>query len=545
MSYQQSSTPIESNTNHWPITKLHKNQKDFLADVVYRSVESLRSHYSTDESLYQMLAQTVSRELTRIASDSWVCDPKDDRPFWEAMDYSIKHKKKEANTLLEKIIERYVGEIRSNFSVRHYQLIAKITHHTLVGLLKPNCFGPKPKAEHLVFRFKKLQEKFHLTGEIETVRVLAEKGTIILVPTHSSHWDSFVIGFAMQRLGLPPLSWGTGLNLFNNKAFRYIFSKLGTYKVDRRKKTIPYLQTQKHYACLTLEWGCHTLFYPSGTRSRSGTIESNLKLGLLGTLFEAQERNFQKYGVNARKLFIVPIVLNYHCVLEAHRLIRESAQLEGVIDSSVKPNCCYTNLILSKNILLKGSEIFINIGTPLDVMGNRVDIEGHSYDTQDKEIDLYKQFINLPAQATTRKRSNDQAKLLSHKIVETYYRINIVLSSHVVAFAAYELAKTIKGFSMKPEKITLKHEAFMAALSKAYNALYKLYKQKKIALTPLLLHGQIDAIASDGLSKLGIYHVKPPLAVIKDRDLLIQDLWTLYYYHNRLVGYGLEKLFIQ
>jgi glycerol-3-phosphate O-acyltransferase len=419
--------------------------------------------------------------------------------------------------------------------------MAKSVHHIFINLLKPNCFGFGPKEKRWTLRCKRLQEKFHIAGEIDIVRALAKKGTIVIVPTHTSHWDSVIIGLAMKRLGLSPLSWGAGLNLFNNRFFRYLFSQLGTYKIDRRKKNIPYLLTQKYYTCLTLEWGCHTLFYPSGTRSRSGAIESDLKLGLLGTPFEAQENNFQKQGAYARKLFIIPVVLNYHCVLEAQQLIRTLADKETAMDSESKPCCCVTKLLLGRNILCKGSEIFINIGTPLDVMGNRVDIEARSYDAQGKEVNLYEQFLKL--NTTISKRPDSYIKPLSHKIVEIYYRINSVLSSHLVAFVAYELAKTIEGFSMQLEKITLKREDFMVALSKAYKAFYILYKEKKINFTAVLLNGQLSTIATDGLAKLGIYHAKPPLVSVKEGNLLIQDLWTLWYYHNRLIGYEVEKIF--
>jgi glycerol-3-phosphate O-acyltransferase len=68
-----------------------------------------------------------------------------------------------------------------------------------------------------------------------------------------------------------------------------------------------------------LQWGCHSLFYPGGTRSRSGALEQQLKLGLLGTVFEAQQYNYQAQGRTARKIFVVPVVLSYHCVLEAPR----------------------------------------------------------------------------------------------------------------------------------------------------------------------------------------------------------------------------------
>ncbi|WP_419241340.1 1-acyl-sn-glycerol-3-phosphate acyltransferase [Cardinium endosymbiont of Nabis limbatus] len=543
MSTKASFTPIEPQANRWPITLLHKNQKAFLREVVEKSFNALCARHTLDGALYRILDQTTSRELARIASDPWSCDPKDDRSFWETMASSIENKAA-ATTLLKNVLERYVGEICSYFSVRHYQYIAKCTHHTFIHLLKPHCFGFGAAPDRWTFQHKRLQEKFHLMGQVDRVRALAQIGTVVLVPTHTSHWDSVVIGLAMQQLGLPPLTWGAGLNLFNNRGFRYVFNKLGTYKVDRRKKTIPYLQVQKDYACQILEWGCHTLFYPGGTRSRLGAIESDLKLGLLGTPFDAQEANFQNQGgATAKKLFIVPIVLNYHCVLEATQLIGESVQMESGAAAVVQQGCCCTSLQFSKNILLKGSEIFINIGSPLDVMGNRVDLEGRSYDDHGQAIDLYQQFRDLPIKTATRKRSDDYVKALSHKIVAAYYAINTVLSSHLVAFVAYELAKKRGGGAIELTDSVVPHADFMVALAHTHKALELLYTAQKIDFTPIVRGGQLDAIAKDGCAKLGVYHARKPLVVTEDGNLRIQDPLTLFYYHNRLTGYGLEAIF--
>ncbi|CCM09838.1 Putative uncharacterized protein [Cardinium endosymbiont cEper1 of Encarsia pergandiella] len=530
---------IEPKSSRWPITILHKNQKTFLTEVVDKSLTSLYARYPMDVVLYQILAQATSRELVRIASDPWHCDPKDDRSFWEAMAAAIANKM-EAKKLLKSVIERYVREICSYFSVRHYQCIAKGVHHTFVYLLKPHFFGFGTK--RWTFPYKRLQEKFHLMGQTDTIRALAQIGTIVLVPTHVSNWDSVVMGLAMKQLGLPPLTWGAGLNLFNNKGFRYIFNKLGTYKVDRRKKTIPYLQVQKDYASLILEWGCHTLFYPGGTRSRLGAIESDLKLGLLGTPFEAQERNFQNKGASAKKVFIFPIVLNYHCVLEACQLIRESVQIKEGASMRPQDDCC-TNLLFSKNILFKGSEIFVNIGTPLDVMGNRVDIEGRSYDHQGQAIDLYQQFLDLSIKTAARKRSDDYVKLVRDKIIATYYAMNTVLSSHLVAFVAYELAQKSQKFAMDLPRIVIQYADFMVTFGHTYQALQQLYTEKKIDFTPIVKNGSLDAIVQDGLARLGIYHGLPPIVVAEEGNLLIQDLLTLFYYHNRLTGYGLQAIF--
>ncbi|AWN81534.1 1-acyl-sn-glycerol-3-phosphate acyltransferase [Candidatus Cardinium hertigii] len=533
-------TPIEPNAAHWPISKLHQHQKAFLQEVVERTILSLRTRYATDTALYHMLTQTTAKELARIAADRWVCDPPDDQFFWEDIENALIHKV-DATLLLNKIASRYVNEISSDFSVTHYKWVSKGVHTVFTSLLKPSCF--KFKGKRWISKHKRLHEKLHITGALDSIHALAQIGTIVLVPTHTSNWDSVVIGLAMQQLGLSPLSWGAGLNLFNHKGFRHIFSKLGTYKIDRRKKNIPYLLAQKHYTRLTVEWHCPTLFYPAGTRSRSGTIESNLKLGLLGTPFEAQAHTFQQYGPTAHKIFMVPVVLNYHCVLEAPQLIQEWIHPETA-KHVAKRDCCYSNLSVSKKILCKGSEIFLNIGTPLDVMGNKVDKAGRSYHAQGQEIDLYQQFLKL-AGSTTSKQSGYYLKILSHTIVDSYSCHNLVVSSHLVAFVAYKIAQGKEDFSMhSTTTIKLVRASFMVALEKVYQALQLLYEQKKIDFTALVRKSHLPAIVADGLAKLGVYHAKTPLVAVKNGDFLIQDLPLLYYYHNRLTGYGLEQLFL-
>ena len=44
-----------------------------------------------------------------------------------------------------------------------------------------------------------------------------------------------------------------------------------------------------------------------------------------------------------------------------------------------------------------------------------------------------------------------------------------------------------------------------------------------------------------GLDNVGIFHLKRPLLKNKQGNIITRDLNILYYYHNRLVGYDLEK----
>ena len=138
-----------------------------------------------------------------------------------------------------------------------------------------------------------------------------------MVPTHFSNLDSILIGWIIHSLGLPAFIYGAGLNLFNIKIFAYFMNSLGAYKVDRRKKNVPYLETLKFYSMLAVQKGAHSIFFPGGTRSRSGMMEKHLKLGLLSSTIEAQRNLYLETppGEEVRKIFIVPVTLNYHFVL--------------------------------------------------------------------------------------------------------------------------------------------------------------------------------------------------------------------------------------
>jgi len=56
------------------------------------------------------------------------------------------------------------------------------------------------------------------------------------------------------------------------------------------------------------------------------------------------------------------------------------------------------------------------------------------------------------------------------------------------------------------------------------------------------LKGDADLVITRGIDNVGIFHLKRPLLRNKAGNIITQDLNVLYYYHNRLAGYDLEKL---
>jgi len=59
-------------------------------------------------------------------------------------------------------------------------------------------------------------------------------------------------------------------------------------------------------------------------------------------------------------------------------------------------------------------------------------------------------------------------------------------------------------------------------------------------VTEMLLY---DTVIDLGISNVGMYHTYRPLLKNKNGNIISQDLHNLYYYHNRMDGYELEKYF--
>src|ERR1700743_2593211 len=88
-----------------------------------------------------------------------------------------------------------------------------------------------------------------------------------------------------------------------------------------------YKDVLKTYSTVMIERGYHSLFFPGGTRSRSGGVERKLKLGLAGAGVEAFVRTTVRG--KTQPVFFVPSTINYLLTLEAETLIDDFLQEEG------------------------------------------------------------------------------------------------------------------------------------------------------------------------------------------------------------------------
>ena len=548
--------PILEGIPDWPVYQLSRNRKEFIDEVSRVALDRIRQLRTNPRQLADELEATVYREQQRIKRNRWRVDPPDEPRFWARVkeelvtsgDRTDEEANDKVNELLQRIVHRYANEIAGNFKPSSYKFAREAVKFWFSRLLN----GARVKKFGAFFRNQyTLRDKIHIVGKVKHLRRLARRGTVIMVPTHFSNLDSILIGWVIHSLGLPAFIYGAGLNLFNIKIFAYFMNSLGAYKVDRRKKNLPYLETLKTYSTLAIQKGAHSLFFPGGTRSRSGMIEKNLKRGLLSTAIEAQRNIYltTPAGETPRKIFVVPVTLNYHFVLEAPDLVDDYLSMKGQ-DRYLPEQDKYGSWQLLQflfKFFTKGSNISVSIGQGLDIMGNYVDADGNSLDQEGRIIHTEDYFKTNGQISIDLQREDEYTRMLSLKIVREYHRINRVFSSHLVAFVAFELWQKnypkldLFGLLKLPEEDQeLQYESFRKACQGVRKQIIKLKKEGRINMATHM-KGDIDSVIRHGLDNVGIFHLKRPLLLNKEGNIITRDFNALYYYHNRLVGYELEK----
>ena len=544
--------------NEWPVVNLSKNREAFVQEVAKESIQRIKSTTTSRAALIEEIENTLFREKLRIKRNPWAVDPPDEIDFLK----KIKTRLLEISThsdndvidetleaILEEVVLRYANEIAGNFKKSRYRMARSIVTFGFARLLNAS----RARGFWSIFSTQyTLQDQINITGEVEQLRTLARKGTIIMVPTHFSNIDSILVGWVISTLGLPAFIYGAGLNLFNIKIFAYFMNSLGAYKVDRRKKNLLYLETLKAYSSLAIQKGCHSLFFPGGTRSRSGKIEKRLKLGLLSTAIEAQRVNYQKGKKNGlHKIFIVPVTLNYNFVLEAPGLIKQYLKLKGQERYYVENDEYSTSYKISTFLLkffTKSSNISVSIGKGMDVLGNYVNEDGNSYDKQGRLISTREYFTqDGKVISHNQQREDEYTRMLSARIVEEYHRINKVFASHLVAFTAFQMLQKkyhkldlYNLLRIPDEDQVIEYTTFKDAFEVLLKEVYRLFNEQKLSIAPHLT-GDVDKMIDHGIANVGMYHSKRPLVKTKKGDITSQDLNLLFYYQNRLVGYDLEK----
>lgn len=534
----------------WPVYKLSQKRKDFV-QIVEKDVLNYFDSMSKEE-LDQILAKTIYQEKQRIKSNPWKADPPNEMQFFRKLQKEYNDNHAEGNTQertrdsIFRLIKRYTEEISGHFNINTFYFARKALTFFFTAMFYPvgwNIFSS------YATKRKKLAEAMILKGEIDSVRKLCLDHTIILVPTHSSNLDSILVGYMVDAIaGLPAFSYGAGLNLFDSEFFAFFMNRLGAYKVDRRKKNQIYLQTLSSYSKLIAMEGVHSIFFPGGTRSRSGEVEDRLKLGLLNSLLLAQRNLIQQESL--RKIIIVPAVLSYESVLEARSLIIQYLKTTGQEKYTSRESSfsLWQYVTFLYRFVKKSSKVYMTLGSPMDVFGNSVNESGESISQTGSRINQKDYFLRDGKIVLDSQRESIYTKELSEKIIEQYKKYNYILPSHLVSYAAFKLLSKLNPgqdiynlVQLPEEEMYFPEIGFKQLCMEVRRVLYDLCEHNKLIKCEEL-QLDIDLLINYGINALGVYHSKRPLKRDENNRLVSEDFLVLLFYSNKLSNLEIDDL---
>ena len=512
--------------------------EDMTQSLKERNARRIRS--LSDGEVFSYLADTLYTERRRIEQDQSGDTPPIYLRSLQNATLAIRKDRQAMVRALHNLVEVYCSEIHNNFSERTYRLASKVLPSALSRLLTAaqpgQLFGADfdPGARIVV------------QGATEQIQKLAQDHTLIYTPTHLSNLDSPLIGYALAQLNLPPVIYGAGLNLFSNPLMSFFMSRLGAYTVDRRKKNLLYKAVLKDYSIESIKKRCHSLFFPGGTRCRSGLLEQNLKKGLLGTGIAAWQENLKNKRDSG--IFFVPCTLSFALTLEAETLIDDHLAEEGksrYIITDDEFSEARTLAQFARNILNLDASVYIRFGAPLDITGNTVDESGRSLDPNGKTINArdyvcsrWGDIVDDP------QRDRVYTSRLAHKITQAYRRDNIILPTHLTAFSAWSILSYMHPRLSDVQKSMLAPEERRISRTHLLQVIDRVQKSvRQKANEGILCHNlnkNPASILQEALSTFGRFH-KTQAVAAKGNDIEVGSKLALYY-GNRLHGYGITPM---
>lgn len=529
-----------STTIDAPIFGFNADREDIVRTVVDRVVTSTRDPLLT-------LNDAAYHETKRLEGSK---KPRDREKLaeWQRLARTIgKMSDDDRRRKLRELSEHYGWDVAGNFNPRVFQVSTRLLPPIVTALLAPRKLASLVKNPERLVSLDELDDKVLVEGPLDTLRDLVRHGTAVYVPTHLSNMDSIVFGYALERAGLPPATYGAGKNLFTNPLLSFFMHNLGAYRVDRRLRHNLYKDVLKTYSCVLLERGYHSLFFPGGTRCRSGGIERRLKLGLVGSAIEAYARTL--LAGKERRVFFVPATINYLITLEAETLIADFLTEAGkgryIIEDDESSRIGRVASFMQKLLGMQGS-VVIRFGEPMDPFGNAVDRSGASRDKRGRVVDPATYVKDRNGNVVIDgARDGQYTRELGESICEAYARDTIVMATHLAAAVCFARARKA---APAPDLFTVlrQRDAIIvprdelgrdAAILR--DQIVEIEAKGGIRLSDTLRRASGGDIIEAALRAFAGYHSTPVL-VSKPEGIAIGDTNLLFYYQNRLAAHGLS-----
>ena len=511
----------------------NSERDDIVSDVVKRICVDLELDRSRLEIALNDAAYHEIRRLENQRDD----EARDRLGYWRSMIRRIgKMDDTEQRRVLHTIVTDMTRDVAGNFDPRVYRFARRAVPRLIGGVMEPRrLMAAAPQSLDRVLRVQ---------GDVERLRHLQNEGSLVFVPTHSSNLDSIVLAQALEISGLSPVIYGAGKNLFTNPIISFFMHNLGAYRVDRRIRVGLYKHILKLYSQVMIERGYHSLFFPAGTRSRSGMIERRLKLGLLGSAVEAFTTN-QVRRVD-RPVWFVPTTINYALVLEAETLIKDWLMEEGqaryIIEDDEFSQIDRWVAFFRKMVGTRGACI-IRFGDPIDAFGNRVDGRGQSLTPTGRAIDPGGYVEQRGKPVVDAVRDAAYTRELGEVLAQRYEEDTVLMSTQVVAHVLFrDLVQSTPGMDLFARlrlrgEIGLDREALCQELGQARDRLCALEAKGRVRTSDVVKEDTPAELLERALKFWNGYHDSTAATLEGDR-VVLGDPSLLLYYQNRLVSFA-------
>jgi glycerol-3-phosphate O-acyltransferase len=517
----------------------NSERDDIVAEVVKRVCEAQESD---PKRLEIALNDAAFHEIRRLEKQR-DGEARDRLGYWRSMIRRIaKMDDAEKRRVLHTIVTNMARDVAGNFDPRVYRFARQAGPRLIGGVMEPrrltkDLVAPSSEA---------LERVLKVQGDLDHLRHLQSEGSLVFVPTHSSNLDSIVLAQALEVSGLPPVIYGAGKNLFTNPIISFFMHNLGAYRVDRRIRVALYKQVLKLYSQVMIERGYHSLFFPGGTRSRSGMIERHLKLGLLGSAVEAFTTN--RVRRVDRPVWFVPTTINYALVLEAETLIRdwltEEGQARYIIEDDEFSRIDRWFAFFRKVVGMRGACI-IRFGEPIDPFGNRLDGNGQSLTPNGRAIDPGGYIERRGTAVFDPARDAAYTRDLGEVLAKRYERDTVLMSTQVVAHVLFrELVQSTPGMDLFTRlrlrgEIAVDREALCKELGETRDRLLVLEDKDRVGTSEVVKEDRPAELLERALSFWSGYHDSTAATLEGDR-VVLGDPSLLLYYQNRLVPFAEE-----
>ncbi len=145
--------------------------------------------------------------------------------------------------------------------------------------------------------------------DVERVREASRNGTVLLLPSHRSHFDYLLLSWLLYHQGMMPPHIAAGVNL-SFWPLGSIFRRAGAFFIRRSFAGDPLYSTLVSYYLRTLiAEGYAQEFFLEGGRSRTGRMLAG-KIGLLSTYVEAMADRV------VADIQVVPVYIAYEKIVE-------------------------------------------------------------------------------------------------------------------------------------------------------------------------------------------------------------------------------------